>query len=583
MARRGAGLGFLVVAALGLGLIPAAQAAASPAARAAASPVAADVSTAACNGVLFIGARGSGEFGPGSDGWPRGRTKADHYGLGGEVNDVYNRIKSDLSGTGLSLDAPVSIGYHADRVQTLLRLDFSKYFGDLAAGVAAAKASLTGHAKACPHQPVVLAGFSQGAMVMHRVLHDLGGTTSGRAILARIAAAVLIGDGDQVPGDREVRFGSAAGNARGIGQADRDSSHSSLAKFTASVGSRVLRVCNAHDIVCGWTNANILKCLTLGKLYCAASLAVMVHIHLSYGNSKPLLAAADQAARNVLVGRWSRPGNIAGGNGLNSVSCPTTSFCLAIDTGGDVYSYVRGTWSAPRQIDSSASLIQVSCATTSFCAAITSGATAYIDSNGTWSASQLTGTGDNPANLTAVSCPVAGFCLATGEYDAYTYSAGTWSTGVQVQDTNVFTAIACHTSGFCVAADDDGQVYTYSSGKWSAARTLDSGAYLSSVSCPAARFCVATTSGTTAYSWNGSRWSGYTLTASDGNTANLTSVSCPAAGFCWATGDFDGYLYLAAWARGIVIQDYNNLTSISCPARSFCVAVDTSGNAFTYG
>jgi hypothetical protein len=576
MRRVGAGLGLLVVAALLAGI---------PAAEAVSGPVSQLVSAAGCNGVLFVGARGSGEFGPGSDGWPRGRTKADPYGLGSEVNSVYDRITSDLAGTGLSMDPPVSIDYHADRVQTLLRLDFSKYFGDLAAGVSATMTSLADRARTCPHQPVVLAGYSQGAMVMHRVLHELGDTKSGRAILARIAAAVLIGDGDQVPGDREVRFGSAAASARGIGQALRTVSHSSKAKFTTSVGSRVLRVCTNHDIVCGWTDtdlADITLCLDGNNAACAY-IAYAVYVHLHYANSKPLLAAADQAARDLLVGRWSGPRDIAGGNGLNSVSCPMRGFCLAVDTGGNAYSYVDGRWSSPTQVDSSAPLTQVSCATASFCAAITSGNTAYIDNDGTWSSSQLTGTGGNPANLTAVSCPAAGFCIATGEFDAYTYSAGKWSVGQQVQDTNDFTAISCHTSSFCVAADDDGNVYTYRSGTWSAATTLDSGAYMSSVSCPTTRFCVATNSGTNPYIWNGISWSGYTLTAADGNTANLTAVSCAEADFCWATGDLDGYLYLAGWARGVVIQDDNTLTSISCPVRSFCVAVDNGGNAYTYG
>jgi hypothetical protein len=575
MARLKAGLGLLIVAALGLGGIPAAEAASGP--------VSHPLSAASCHAVLFVGARGSDEFGPGSDGWPRGRTKADHYGLGGDVNDVYNRISGDLAGTGESMAPPVSVDYHSDRVQTLLRLDFSKYFGDLTAGVSATMASLDTHARSCPHQKIVLAGFSQGAMVMHRVLLQLGGSKQGRAILARIAAAVLIGDGDQLPGEPEVRFGSAAVGARGIGQAYRNISHSPKTPFSFSVGSRVLRVCNAHDIVCGWTNSNIAKCLLLGGSYCAASLAAMVLVHLSYANSKPLLAAADEAARDLLVGGWSGPRNIAGGNALNSVSCPASSFCLAADSAGNAYTDRSGTWSGPLPVDTSAALAQVSCATTSFCAGITSGSTAYIDSGGTWSSGELTGTDDNPANLTAVSCPTAGFCVATGDDDAYIYSAGRWATGQQVQDTSIFTAISCRTSSFCVAADSGGSVYTYSSGTWSGPRWLDSGAYLTSVSCPTTKFCMVTTGGTLAYAWNGHTWSSYRLTASDGNTANLTAVSCPAAGFCWATGDFDGYLYLSGWARGVVIQENHVNTSISCPVRSFCVAVDTTGDVFTYG
>jgi hypothetical protein len=182
-----------------------------------------------------------------------------------------------------------------------------------------------------------------------------------------------------------------------------------------------------------------------------------------------------------------------------------------------------------------------------------------------------------------VSCAAAGFCVATGESDAYIYSGGKWSTGQQVQDTNDFTAISCHTSSFRVATDSGGNVYTYSSGAWSAPRSLGNGGYLSSVSCATTKFCVVATNGTVAYIWTGRTWSSYQLTAADDNTANLTAVSCPAAGFCWATGDFDGYLYLAGWAKGVVIEDISTNTSISCPVRSFCVATDTDGNVYTYG
>jgi hypothetical protein len=68
---------------------------------------------------------------------------------------------------------------------------------------------------------------------MHRVLHRLEATSAGREILARVAAAVLIADGDQVPDDNDVtRYGTAPLNARGVGLFFRTLSHSSAALFS---------------------------------------------------------------------------------------------------------------------------------------------------------------------------------------------------------------------------------------------------------------------------------------------------------------------------------------------------------------
>jgi hypothetical protein len=91
-----------------------------------------------------------------------------------------------------------------------------------------------------------------------------------------------------------------------------------------------------------------------------------------------------------------------------------------------------------------------------------SGPDAYVYSNGHWSGTSLVGAGGNPATLTSVSCPAAGFCVATGLEDAYTYSGGTWSTGQTVENDLTLKSISCPTRSFCVAADSAGNVYRYS-------------------------------------------------------------------------------------------------------------------------
>ena len=106
-------------------------------------------------------------------------------------------------------------------------------------------------------------------------------------------------------------------------------------------------------------------------------------------------------------------------------------------------------------------LTGVSCPTATFCAVTSSGATAYIDNRGTWSARNLAGADGNPANLTAISCAAAGLCAATGDWDGYQYSVGTWAQGILVQDNYTFAAPSCPAVDLCKAVDNNGNVYTF--------------------------------------------------------------------------------------------------------------------------
>ncbi len=100
----------------------------------------------------------------------------------------------------------------------------------------------------CPDTKVVLAGYSQGAMVVHRNLYDLADDP-------HVAAALLIADGDRLPADTTIALGSAAGTAdRGKGVAQE---HSFLASTNTSmlppaIGARTVSVCDAGDPVCDY-------------------------------------------------------------------------------------------------------------------------------------------------------------------------------------------------------------------------------------------------------------------------------------------------------------------------------------------
>lgn len=235
--------------------------------------------------MLFEGARGSGEHGPGTAGWKPGTS--DPKGLGKELNDALSQIEQK-TGSLRSFQIE-SVNYPATSVRALVGLHLSTYFKGLAEGVQRMLGELQTWAKACPFQQIVLAGYSQGAMLVHRVLLDLVQSKAGRSILARVTSAILIGDGDQLPSDHETKYGSAGSLATGIGQDFPTFSHSPAKKFPSSLESKVIRVCNRLDIVCDYFNV--------------FSVPTGIRTHLHYTGSKPLGQAATQAAKNLFPGR----------------------------------------------------------------------------------------------------------------------------------------------------------------------------------------------------------------------------------------------------------------------------------------
>lgn len=167
---------------------------------------------------------------------------------------------------------------------------------------------------------------------------------------------------------------------------------------------------------------------------------------------------------------WSAS-NIDPGLDLVSVSCPTTTDCVAVDAdsgtssdGGNAFTYNGTSWSKPVAVDADLSFASVSCPTTSFCAA--------VDDSGS----------------------------------AFVYNGSSW-TAFKGIDPNQFAAVSCASALFCAAVDNNGGAVTWDGTKWSSpAAVKTSGEGLVSVSCPSASFCMAT-DGSGAFSFNGSSWS----------------------------------------------------------------------------
>jgi hypothetical protein len=130
---------------------------------------------------------------------------------------------------------------------------------------------------------------------------------------------------------------------------------------------------------------------------------------------------------------WSAPSLMdaaaAGGDrGVDSISCPSTGFCMAVDDNGHALSYNGQSWSSPVKVDPS--------------------------SNASWG-------GGN--DLWSVSCPTSSFCIALDPGGAdLIYQGGSWSKPMALESFGIdLEAVSCASPSLCFAVDDKGRAFRY--------------------------------------------------------------------------------------------------------------------------
>jgi hypothetical protein len=260
-------------------------------------PAGAQAAAPKCGDVLFVGAAGSGES-----------------GMGAEVTAVHRALKAKATGRTVTSYA---LPYRAADVKVLGRPGngIAKYMESLIGGEALLNTFLFDRVRQCPGERLVLAGYSQGAMVIHRSLQILGA-----AVTDRVDAVVLVGDGDRLPNDDAQSSGSAGAKAKGIGQWYPAFSQANGRKLGSAVGGRVLSVCNRLDIVCDHVPAF--------HLSTNVGLLVGASVHTSYLNGSLLTAAAAKAAAKLRKDALTvyRPSGRAGFVSFASgFSCPAVA------------------------------------------------------------------------------------------------------------------------------------------------------------------------------------------------------------------------------------------------------------------
>ncbi|HEY2579679.1 MAG TPA: hypothetical protein VGI74_25495 [Streptosporangiaceae bacterium] len=210
----------------------------------------------------------------------------------------------------------------------------------------------------------------------------------------------------------------------------------------------------------------------------------------------------------------NRPGS--GGVQGQSVSCPSTGFCMSSDAFGRVDTWNGSSWSAGTDVPGFSKVGSLSCVSASFCEVVgfgPSGENAAVWNGSTWTAQPTAG--GTSEDLISVSCRTATSCEAVGELFnegspltlAETWNGSTWA----VQPTpapsgavsSTLNSVSCAAANACTAVGDTQPSSTvplhtlaevWDGTTWSLRSTPNRGVQqniLNAVSCGASLMCTA--------------------------------------------------------------------------------------------
>lgn len=305
---------------------------------------------------------------------------------------------------------------------------------------------------------------------------------------------------------------------------------------------------------------------------------------------------------------------------LNSVSCPTTSLCVAVDESGHVLTSTdpaggAGAWSAPVSIDPGNTLDQVSCPSTSLCVAVDDDGNALVSTDPTggssaWKVTKIDPNAEQPLggnSAAVVACPTVSFCVVVDTYNDIitttepTGGSSAWKlSGDTYRVITNWGMVACPSTELCVTARSVAEEGTsfygstepaggFNTWKITGPDPNDVNNEISGGACPSTTLCVigdATGHVLTTTKPAEGPWTNTNLPTTTFLRA-VTGLSCPSTGFCVAV-DAEGEAVTTteptsgehAWTPADV-DGTNFMTAVSCPTTSFCVATDEGGDIVT--
>ncbi len=303
---------------------------------------------------------------------------------------------------------------------------------------------------------------------------------------------------------------------------------------------------------------------------------------------------------------------------LTGVSCPSIALCVAVDSAGNVLVSSdpiggQGTWESrsvnpPNPTDETpGGFNAISCPSTSFCVAVGAfGQAATSTDPAVLSSWELIPMGiDEPANLTGVSCSSPTRCVAV-DNQGFAVTADVaegepliWtrtSTQIDSETTNI-SGLSCVSTDLCVAIDTYGDAITATQTDptaWNGTVLIEPQAHtmINGVACASVTLCAAVdVSGSVLVSTNPRAISPTWTPPVQVEGSYLTAVACVSGPLCVAV-DGSGRATVSSDPAGRVGADWfgptpidpasgtpaHSLTAVSCASSVECVAVDDAGN-----
>lgn len=189
------------------------------------------------------------------------------------------------------------------------------------------------------------------------------------------------------------------------------------------------------------------------------------------------------------------------GFGVNAISCPSVSFCVSAQGGGQLrFSNAPFTtaWGLIVGIPASGELEDVSCLSSSFCVEVDDNGNVHVATEEITEDYEWTSTNVNGATgLRGVACITTTSCLAVdGSGDVLNLTiasnGGATATRQAIDGANGLITVAC-TGTTCAAADTHGGIFASMNAGADWTTRYSGGAGVTSVSCASASLCAAVT------------------------------------------------------------------------------------------
>ena len=256
-----------------------------------------------CKDAVFIAVTGSGEYFDGAGNLSVSPTLKKVYSGFTAVFDEKGKTykKRVLDYPALSVDTlfeDLDSGSTPANARQLFQENLPKYLAGKDAGITALYSAVANSRAKCPSQDIVLAGYSQGAMVVHEFLQEYAATSGPNK--HAIKAVVLVADPMRVGNSEVFNFGDAPSDSRGIckymSALINCNTGDTVREVPALYRSSTIAMCNQYDIVCDTPTA-VSTFWSLG-LEQIKSTGTMVHE--GYAADQYTKTAGKRAARQVL-------------------------------------------------------------------------------------------------------------------------------------------------------------------------------------------------------------------------------------------------------------------------------------------